>query len=225
MPPVISFIGWHNSGKTTLARQVVALLKAKGYVVAVIKSTKERGIAFDSPHTDTALYKESGADGVALLAPDQLVIQTRPPQLALLPLARRLFPEADIVVAEGFKQAVDVAKIEVRRDREAPLLRDQVTGVVALATDLPCSEGLCFGLDQAQEIADFIEARLLVNPETRDDQWALTLDGVALPLDAPIRRQLADLLAAALPADRQGNITLQVERPMPRSASSASSKE
>ncbi len=49
MPPVISFIGWHNSGKTTLARQVVALLKAKGYVVAVIKSTKERGIAFDGP--------------------------------------------------------------------------------------------------------------------------------------------------------------------------------
>jgi len=225
MPPVISFIGWHNSGKTSLARQVVALLKTKGYVVAVIKSTKERGIAFDSPHTDTALYKESGADGVALLAPDQLVVQTRPPQLALLPLARRLFPEADIVVAEGFKRAVDVAKIEVRRDSEAPLLGDQVAGVVALATDLPCSEGLCFGLNQAQEIAAFIEARLLVNRETRDGQWALTLDGVALPLDAPIRRQLANLLAAALPADRQGNITLQVERPMPRSASSASSRE
>ncbi len=220
MPPVISFIGWHNSGKTTLARQVVALLKAKGYVVAVIKSTKERGIAFDAPHTDTALYKESGADGVALLAPDQLVVQTRPPQLALLPLARRLFPEADIVVAEGFKRAVDVAKIEVRRDSEAPLLRDLVTGVVALASDLPCSEGLCFGLDQAQEIADFIEARLLVNPETPDGQWSLTLDGVALPLDAPIRRQLANLLAAALPADRQGNITLQVERPMSRLKSS-----
>lgn len=220
MPPVISFIGWHNSGKTTLARQVVALLKAKGYVVAVIKSTKEPGIAFDSPHTDTALYKESGADGVALLAPDQLVVQTRPPQLALLPLARRLFPEADIVVAEGFKRAVDVAKIEVRRDREAPLLCDQTSGVVALATDLPCSEGLCFGLDQAQEIADFIEARLLVNRETREGQWSLTLDGVALPLDAPIRRQLAHLLAVVLPADRQGKATLRIECCMPGSAPS-----
>ncbi|MGE4560321.1 MAG: molybdopterin-guanine dinucleotide biosynthesis protein B, partial [Desulfobulbus sp.] len=61
MPPIVSFIGWHNSGKTTLCRQVVAHLKARGYLVAVIKSTKETGIAVDQPGTDTALYRKSGA--------------------------------------------------------------------------------------------------------------------------------------------------------------------
>src|SRR5665647_1729786 len=69
MPPVISFIGWHNSGKTTLTSQVVAQLKDRGYTVAVIKSTKETGIEIDQPQTDTAAYRKVGADSVALLAP------------------------------------------------------------------------------------------------------------------------------------------------------------
>jgi molybdopterin-guanine dinucleotide biosynthesis protein B len=226
MPPVISFIGWHNSGKTTLTRQVVAQLKTRGYVVAVIKSTKERGIAFDSPQTDTALYKAAGADGVALSAPDQLVVQSRPPQLALRPLARRLFPEADIVVAEGFKRALDVPKIEVRRDGQAPLLRDQVTGVVATATDLPSSEGLCFGLDQAREIADFIETSLLLPPATHNATWTLTVDNATLPLDAALQRQLDDLLAAALPFDLRGNgnVALRLERSV-HPVSSAANRE
>lgn len=162
MPPVISFIGWHNSGKTTLARQVVACLKAKGYTIAVIKSTKERNIACEPAHTDTARYWTAGADSVALLAPDQLVVRSQPPQLDLPTLAQRLFPDADLVIAEGFKQAAGVPKIEVRRDATAPLLRDRVNGVIAVATDLPLAEGPLFRLDQAQDIADMIEARCLL---------------------------------------------------------------
>jgi len=165
MVPVISFIGWHNSGKTTLARRVVAHLKEKGYAVGVIKSTKERDLVFDRPRTDTARYKAAGADGVALLAPDQLVVQCKPPGLELEALAQRLFPEMDIVLAEGFKHAVNVPKIEVRRDPAAPLLRDRVTGVIAVATDLPLPDGLCFRLDQSREIAELIEARLLGSPQ------------------------------------------------------------
>jgi len=164
MPPVISFIGWHNSGKTTLARQVVAHLKGKGYIVAVIKSTKDTGILFDQPHTDTARYRAAGADSVALLAPDQLIVQSKPPGLDLLELTQRLFPEADIVIAEGFKHAVDIPKIEVRRNSEAPLLRELVGGVIAMATDLQLAGGLRFRLDQSREIADWIAARFLAAP-------------------------------------------------------------
>jgi molybdopterin-guanine dinucleotide biosynthesis protein B len=157
VPPVFSFIGWHNSGKTTLARQVLTHLKGKGYTVGVIKSTKECGIVVDPPHTDTALYKAAGADGVALLAPDQLIVQLQPPKIDLHALAFQLFPGADLVLAEGFKRAVDVPKIEVRRDPASPLLRDQVSGVVAVVTDLPMTGGIGFRLDQISEIAEFIE--------------------------------------------------------------------
>ncbi|MCL1980731.1 MAG: molybdopterin-guanine dinucleotide biosynthesis protein B [Proteobacteria bacterium] len=168
MVPLIAFIGWHNSGKTTLARQVVIHLRAKGYTVAVIKSTKESGIAFDRPGSDTFRYQEAGACGVALVAPDQLIVQRRPlvESAASLPqLANLLFPEVDLVVAEGFKHA-SVLKIEVRRDPLAPLLRDQVTGVIAVAADPPLAGDNCFHLDQVREIAELIERRLLL-PRTR----------------------------------------------------------
>ena len=160
MPPLIAFIGWHNSGKTTLAHQVVTHLRNMGYAVAVIKSTKESGITFDRPHSDTSRYKEAGAVGVALLAPDQLVVQSRPPSHALPELANRLFPDVDLVLVEGCKHA-DVLKIEVRRDSTAPLLRDQVTGVIAVAADPPLAGDNCFRLDQIREIAELIERRLL----------------------------------------------------------------
>ena len=163
MPPLIAFIGWHNSGKTTLACQVVAHLREKGYAVAVIKSTKESGIAFDQPGSDTFRYREAGAEGVALAAPDQLTVQLRPLACDLPELADRLFPEADIVVAEGFKHA-EVLKIEVRRDEQALLLRDQVSGVIAVAADPPLAGDHCFRLDQSREIAELIENRLLFQP-------------------------------------------------------------
>lgn len=164
MPPVVSFVGWHNSGKTTLTRQVVAHLKSMGFRVAVIKSTKETGIAVDQPGTDTALYKATGADVVALLAPDQLIIQRRSTAMGLIDLVPLLFPDVDIVIAEGFKQAAHIPKIEVRRDAQSPWIYQQVEGVVAMATDLPDSgtgELYRFGLAQSRELAIFIAKRYL----------------------------------------------------------------
>ena len=116
MPFVLCFIGWHNSGKTTLVSRVVGLLKARGLQVAVIKSTKERGLVAEPPQADTAIHRRAGADAVALVAPDQFLLRTAPPAKDLLALVHRYFSAMDIVLAEGFKQAEGVDKIEVRRD-------------------------------------------------------------------------------------------------------------
>nr|WP_321467854.1 molybdopterin-guanine dinucleotide biosynthesis protein B [uncultured Desulfobulbus sp.] len=167
MPPIISFVGWHDSGKTTLCRQVVLHLKEKGYLVAVIKSTKETGIVIDQPGTDTALYKQSGVDAIALMAPDQLIIQRKPIQAELIDFAQTLFPDMDIIVAEGFKGARNVAKIEVRRDPQAPWIHQQVSGVEALASDHPHGNLRHFTLDQGQAIADYIEAKFLLSSKKR----------------------------------------------------------
>ncbi|HBT97635.1 MAG TPA: molybdopterin-guanine dinucleotide biosynthesis protein B, partial [Desulfobulbaceae bacterium] len=75
MPPIVTFIGWHNSGKTTLAAKVLTILRQRGLRVAAIKSTHKSGIIFDQATTDTGIYKAAGADGVLLVAPDQLVLQ------------------------------------------------------------------------------------------------------------------------------------------------------
>lgn len=173
MIPLITFIGWHNSGKTTLVTQVVAHLHERGYRVAVIKSTKETGIVVDPPGTDTARHRKAGAETVLLVAPDQMSMVTANRQEPLPELARRYCGEMDLVIGEGFKNAVGVPKIEVRREDDQPLLRDQVTGVIAVASDLAIPEApgcARFRLDQGRELAEFIEYFLdLADSGTRSE--------------------------------------------------------
>ncbi len=111
MSAIVSFIGWHDSGKTTLASEVVTELKRLGYRVGVIKSSSEPGICFDTPGTDTFKHKTAGADSVMLVAPDQVVLQRGPSELTLRTLGHRYFPDVDIIIAEGFKKAKKIPKI------------------------------------------------------------------------------------------------------------------
>jgi len=175
MPPIVSFIGWHDSGKTTLASQVVAHLQERGHRVAVIKSSKETGLAPEAD-TDTGKYRAAGAESVMLVAPDQMLLRTGPVERNLHLLAHRYFPHADIVIAEGFKQARQIAKIEVHRGT-GELLRDQVSGVIAIATDQQISGDYVFRLDESADLADFIEKRFLSADHRAADQVTLLING------------------------------------------------
>ena len=176
MPPILTFIGWHNSGKTTLASQVVTHLKKRGYAIAVVKSTKETGLVVDQPGTDTFTYHRAGADAVTLVAPDQMVMQTKNPGKQLSTLAFRFFADMDLVVGEGFKDERQVAKIEVTRG-DTELLRDRVTGVIAVVTDRSISGDYIFRLDESREVADFIEKRLLKKQDPEQEQTTLLING------------------------------------------------
>lgn len=176
MVPIVSFIGWHDCGKTTLASQVVRHLKKRGYTVAVIKSTKETGIQFDTPGTDTHTHSQAGADSVLLVAPDQMVMMSGNRGESLSGLAHRYFPDVDIVIGEGFKNARHVAKIEVFRNSEQ-LLRDRVTGVIAVASDEPVSGDYIFRLNESAEIASFIEKRFLQSGARTSDHTTLLING------------------------------------------------
>lgn len=190
MTAIITFIGWHDSGKTTLATQVVSHLKAFGYTVAVIKSSDETGVIFDTPDTDTYKHKEAGAESILFVAPDQMVLQTRNSNLSLTALAHRYFPDVDIVIGEGFKEAKQVAKIEVVRN-PSQILRKEVHGVIALATNLDIEGDYVFRLDQAQEIASFIRKRFLPEREKRTDKVSLLVDGNRIPLKEFVQEALA----------------------------------
>lgn len=189
MASIISFIGWHDSGKTTLATQVVAELKKLGYRVGVIKSSSDAGIEFDTPGTDTYKHRQAGADSVMIVAPDQMVLQTKNSGLPLRTLAHRYLPDVDIIVGEGFKTARQVAKIEVFRDLDQRL-RDEVSGVIAVATDLPgVVADYVFRLDEAHEIAAFIEKRFLRQQEA--EVAALLVNGNRVPLKNFVQEALA----------------------------------
>lgn len=190
MAPIITFIGWHDSGKTTLASRVVSCLTGLGYRVAVIKSTSDEGIPFDTPGTDTHKHRQAGAVGVMLVAPDQMVLQTANPRLSLRTLAHRFFADVDLVVGEGFKTARKVPKIEVLRNLEQSL-REEVQGIVAVATDLDNVPGdNVFALDAVSEIAHFIEKRYL-RDKGRREMATLLVNGDRVPIKSFVQEALA----------------------------------
>ncbi len=190
MVPIVTFIGWHDCGKTTLASQVVTHLKKSGYSVAVIKSTKETGIVFDTPGTDTHTHRQAGADTVCLVAPDQMVMMSDNSGESLASLAHRHFPHVDIVIGEGFKHARQVAKIEVHRNSNE-LLRDQVNGVIAVATDAQVSGDYIFRLDEALEIAAFIEKRFLQDSAKSFTRSTLLINGERVVMKEFVQNALA----------------------------------
>ena len=198
MAAIISFIGYHNSGKTTLATRVVTHLKAKGLRVGVIKSSSTQGIEFDTVGTDTFKHRQAGADEVMLVTPDQMVLQTRPKNLSLAVLAHRYFSDADIVIGEGFKEARQIAKIEVISSPEQNL-RGQVPGVIAVATDLDISADYVFRLDEAAEIADFIEKRF-VQKSRHPEKTALLVNGKKIVLKSFIQDSLAGVVSGYVKA-------------------------
>ena len=191
MSSIVTFIGWHDSGKTTLVSSVVHHLCQMGYRVAVVKSSVEAGAMFDTPGTDTSRYKESGAESVMFVGPDQMVLQTVNRGLSLRTLAHRYFPDADIVVGEGFKNARKIPKIEVCRNTDQ-MLRNEVHGVIAVVTDLEDIAGdYIFRLSESLEVAQFIEKRFLSGKGRGSESTALVVNGQKVPLKDFVQEALA----------------------------------
>ena len=194
MTAIITFIGWHDSGKTTLATQVVAHLKTFGYTVGVIKSSNDTGVVFDSPGTDTDKHRQAGADSILFVAPDQMVLQMPHSELSLTALAHRYFADADIVIGEGFKGARRVPKIEVVRN-ESQMLRNEVHGVIAVATDLDIAGDSVFRLDEAREIAAFIRKRFLREGKKSAERVSLLVNGNKIPLKDFVQEAMGGTVA------------------------------
>ncbi len=162
MPVCFTFIGWHNCGKTTVAEKVVKALVKRGYSVGVMKSTKHTSLAPNPEGSDSRRFKAAGASSVALACPDQLIIFDRNKRFGLEYLAFQLFPEADIVVGEGFKNDPDAFKIEVaRKEISTELLVDRVPNVVALVSDFEAGRENWFHIDDIDALVKFIERTFL----------------------------------------------------------------
>ncbi|MDW7771728.1 MAG: molybdopterin-guanine dinucleotide biosynthesis protein B [Desulfobulbaceae bacterium] len=215
MVPIVSFIGWHDSGKTTLASKVVAHLKEKGLRVAVIKSTKHTGIEFDLSGTDTGIYRKAGADAVTLMAPDQMALFAINPELSLAALVYRFFYDYDIVIGEGFKHERKISKIEVIRG-DAELLRDQVTGVIATVTDRQLSGDNVFRLEESREIADFIIRKFIEDKKGREEKALLLVNGKKVPMKGFVQDALAGTVHGFIKSLKQTddvreiNITIKI---------------
>lgn len=115
LPPVITVVGWKDSGKTTVAAALVAALVERG--VDAMAAKHGHRFQLDREGTDSwRLRHEAGARRVVLAGPDDMAVLGgwrggREPGLG--GLVRRWLRDAEMVVAEGWKTGPWPA-IEVR---------------------------------------------------------------------------------------------------------------
>ncbi len=195
MVPVISFIGYHNSGKTTFATKVVEILKRKGYKVAVLKSTKHREVIKDTEGKDSYRYKEAGADAVGIVTPEELILFQKAEKVDLRYLAFLLFDDYDIVICEGFKHS-EVPKFEVtRKELNQPTLVGQVKNIIGVISDYEVEGVKNFSIDKPEEVAEFIEKTFI---EKREDQFPdeveLFINGKRIPIKHYVKETLREIL-------------------------------
>lgn len=121
MPLIIAISGYHNSGKTTVGTYVVTTLRRQGFLIAVIKSTKEEGILTDREGSDTWRYRLAGANSVGLLQRNLLTLYVDTSSIEKENFFRFLqviFEDYDLVLLEGFKNWKEIPKIWVLGEKD-----------------------------------------------------------------------------------------------------------
>ena len=101
-PLIYAVSGYKNSGKTTLISKLLPLLVQRGRKVAVIKHDGHDFVG-DVPGTDTYRHQQAGAYGTAIFSQGHFMVNKHCDHVTEKDLIA-LFPEADIILLEGFKK-------------------------------------------------------------------------------------------------------------------------
>ncbi|MFE8032265.1 molybdopterin-guanine dinucleotide biosynthesis protein B [Thiohalocapsa marina] len=139
--PVVGFVAPSCTGKTTLVRQLVPELSARGLRVGYLKHAHHR-FDLDTPGKDSFVVREAGARQTLLASQARWALQVENPVQGEDPdldrmLSRFELDRLDLVIVEGFKHA-DFPKIEVHRPALGqPPLYPADPGIIAVATDEP----------------------------------------------------------------------------------------
>ena len=158
----IGFIGYSNSGKTTLIEKLIPRFRARGLSVSAIKNA-HHGFDMDRPGKDSHRYRVAGAGQVLIATTERWALLTETPRghASLDDLLSRLAP-CDLVIVEGFKSEGRIPRIEVRRSTVGdPPLYPHDPNVIAVAADFAFDCPLpVLDLNDADRIVEFITQRL-----------------------------------------------------------------
>lgn len=160
--PVLGFIAFSGTGKTTLLEQLIPLLRERGVRVALLKHTHHE-FDIDKPGKDSYRLRKAGANQVMVASARRWALITEQPEERDEPQLRELLPhldpeQFDLLLVEGFKHE-HFPKIELRRKvLGKPLLYPNDSHIIAIACDTPQLQAPVPVLDinQPEAIGDFI---------------------------------------------------------------------
>lgn len=153
MAPIISFVGKHNSGKTTLLAGIVSILEQQGIKTAVVKHASS-GLDLTGERDSDRLF-QAGATQVYAASPGLSLLYRRENDVKLETIYHQIGDDVDLVISEGFKTEA-FPKIEVLRKEISTSILN-IDNVVARVADFPLEGSIpCFNFNQQKEIASFI---------------------------------------------------------------------
>lgn len=156
-PAVVAVSGVKNSGKTSLITAMLPHLTQAGLKVVTVKHDGHRFLA-DPEGTDTGRHMSAGAWGTAIFDGEKYKIVREDCVDEKEMIAR--FPDADLVLLEGFKHSA-WPKLELVRAGNSDTPVCDATTLLALVTDLDLSiEGVPSipfdGEDASRVVLDYL---------------------------------------------------------------------
>jgi len=160
--PIVGFIAYSGTGKTTLLIKLIPLLRQRGLRVGLIKHS-HHGFEIDTPGKDSFRLRKAGANPVLVASRHRWALMKETPnqdEPELGDILRRFNEDKpDLILAEGFKHE-PFPKIEIHRPSMGnPLLYSGDPSVIAIATDDATSETLpipVLDLNRPDRITTFI---------------------------------------------------------------------
>ncbi|MEY4481820.1 MAG: molybdopterin-guanine dinucleotide biosynthesis protein [Pseudomonadota bacterium] len=136
--PVIGFVAYSGTGKTTLIEKLIKDLTLRSIKVSAIKHTHHH-FDIDRPGKDSYRHREAGAQEILLVSDQRWVLMHELKDTAEPGIQEQLgrLSPCDLVIVEGFKNAV-IPKIELWREDHAvcannPCRADEDLNIQAIA--------------------------------------------------------------------------------------------
>jgi molybdopterin-guanine dinucleotide biosynthesis protein MobB len=169
--PFLGFVGWSDSGKTTLVTSLIHSLSATGLEIGAVKH-HHKNFDIDHKGKDSWRFSAAGARKTVITSPQQTaLIERTAKQRSLQELAAAYLGDLDLVLVEGFKLAA-IPKIEVQRPGlNRPLITRHESydpHLIAVVSD--CRHKLdvpCFAPDEIRELTAFICRKFQLHPDGR----------------------------------------------------------
>ena len=160
--PLLGFVAYSGTGKTTLLKKVIPLLKAKGVRIGMIKHA-HHDFDIDKPGKDSYELRKAGAEQMLIASSQRWAMMVETPdqdEAQLDTLLKKLDSNnLDLILVEGFKH-VGYPKIECFRPSQGhDLMCSSDDSIIAVATDVATIEEISIpqlDLNNPEAIATFI---------------------------------------------------------------------
>ena len=165
--PILGIAAFSGTGKTTLLRQIIPLLRAKNVRLGLIKHS-HHAFEIDRPAKDSYILARAGAVQTVVASARRTAIITQKNEADVEPtlwdFVKRLNAKnLDLILVEGFKHQ-PIPKIELHRPILGhPLLCLYDPSVIAVATDVPLANKInlpILDLNDPLAVANYIYAQI-----------------------------------------------------------------